>query len=229
MEYKRLVIHAIVRIVLGILFFSAFFFGTAGTWNWPEAWLLIAIQFAVSIAMSIWLLQYNPELMRDRLTFMKKSAKGWDKIFIIATIPLFLGLLIIPGLDAVRFQWSSLPFEVKIIGFIVMAAGWFLIFLVMKENTYLSRVVEIQEDKGHTVVTTGPYKVVRHPMYAGVIAIIFAIPLALGSVYGLFLALLMSIAFFIRTNLEDRTLREELPGYKEYVQKTKYRLLPGIW
>jgi protein-S-isoprenylcysteine O-methyltransferase Ste14 len=111
----------------------------------------------------------------------------------------------------------------------VILAGWYLIFRVMKENTFLSRVVEIQEDRGHTVVTTGPYKVVRHPMYVGAIALLFAIPLALGSIYGLIPAVLMTIAFILRTSLEDKTLHAELQGYLDYAQQTKYRLLPGIW
>lgn len=229
MDRKKLVIQVIVRLVLAIFFLMAFFFGAAGTWNWPEAWIFIIIQFTVSIAMSAWLLKHNLELMKERMTFMKKSARSWDKIFTAATIPLFLALLIIPGLDAVRYQWSSVPLSVKIISFVVIGAGWYLIFRVMKENTFLSRVVEIQEERGHTVVTTGPYKAVRHSMYVGAIAITFAITLALGSVYGLIPAVLMTIAFIIRTFLEDKTLHAELPGYVEYAQKTKYRLLPGIW
>ena len=229
MAEKKLVIQVIVRIVMGILFFMAFFFITAGTWNWPEAWILVIIQFAVSTAMSIWLFKYNPELMKDRLAFMKKSAKKWDKVFMVSTIPLFLALLIIPGLDAVRYQWSSVPLVVKIISFIVIAVGWYLIFRVMQENTYLSRVVEIQEDKGHETITTGPYKYVRHPMYVAAIAIMLAIPLALGSVYGVIPGVLLAVAFIIRTSLEDKTLYQELPGYEEYAQKTKYRIIPGIW
>jgi len=229
MEHKKLVVHVIVRIVMGILFFIAFLFGTAGTWDWPEAWIFIVIQFTISIAMSIWLFKHDIELMKDRLTFMKKSAKGWDKVFMVSTIPLFLAFLIVPGLDAVRHKWSSVPLAVKIISFVVIVAGLYLIFRVMKENTYLSRVVEIQEDKGHKVVTTGPYKFVRHPMYVGAMSMFIAIPLALGSVFGLIPGGLMIIAFIIRTSLEDKTLHAELPGYAGYAQKTKYRLFPGIW
>lgn len=222
-------VQVAVRLVMGILFFMAFFFGTAGTWKWPEAWILIIIQFAVSMAMSIWLFKYNPELMKDRMSFMKKSARGWDKVIILSSIPLFLALLIIPGLDAVRYRWSFVSVFVKIISFVVIAGGWYLIFRVMRENTYLSRVVEIQDEKGHKVVTTGPYRYVRHPMYVGVILMFIAIPLALGSVYGIIPGVLLIIVFLIRTSLEDKTLREELPGYEEYSRKTKYRLLPGIW
>jgi len=229
MEHRRLVIHVIVRIVLGMLFFGAFFFGTAGTWNWPEAWLLVGIQFAVSAAMSIWLFQYNPELMKDRLAFMKRSAKGWDKVIIIGSIPLFLALLIIPGLDALRYKWSSVPLGVKAISFFVIVCGWSLVFWVMKENAYLSRVVEIQKAKGHTVVTSGPYSLVRHPMYVGVMFMFVAIPLALGSAYGVIPGVLLIILFVIRTFFEDRTLHKELPGYAEYAQKTRYRLFPGVW
>ncbi len=229
MDQKRLAVQVIVRIVMGILFFIAFLFGTAGTWNWPEAWILIVTQFTVSIAMSIWLFKHDLELMKERMTFMKKSAKGWDKVFMVSTIPLFLAFLIVPGLDAVRHQWSAVPLAVRIISFVVIIAGWYLIFRVMKENTYLSRVVEIQEDRGHKVVTTGPYTYVRHPMYVGAMAMFIAIPLALGSVFGLIPGILLIIVFIIRTSLEDKTLHAELPGYDEYAKKTKYRLFPGIW
>lgn len=229
MEKKKLVIQVVVRMVMGILFFMTIFFGTAGTWNWPEAWILIVIQFTVSIVMSIWLLKHNIELMKERMTFMKKGVRGWDKVFMVSTIPLFLILLAIPGLDAVRYQWSSVPLIVKTISFIVIGAGWYLVFRVMQENTYLSRIVEIQVENGHEVVTTGPYTYVRHPMYAGIIAMLFAIPLALGSIFGLIPGVLLAIAFILRTALEDKTLIAELTGYDEYALKTKFRLFPGIW
>lgn len=229
MSKINLNVKIIVRLVIGFIFIIAFLFGTAGTFSWPEAWLYIIIQFSFSTTLSIWLKKNNPELLKDRMTFMKKSAKSWDKAIMIGIIPFFIALLIIPGLDAVRYQWSQVSFVLKTISFTVIIASLALVFWVMKENTYLSRVVEIQKERQHKVITTGPYKYVRHPMYVGIIALFFCLPIALGSLYGLIPAAFMVIGIIIRTHLEDKTLNKELQGYKEYAKKTKYRLLLGIW
>jgi protein-S-isoprenylcysteine O-methyltransferase Ste14 len=221
--------RVILRVILGFVFMCVFLFVPAGTIRWTEAWIYIVMQFSFSISISIWLRKRNPELLKDRLALMKRSAKGWDKVLMLSTTPFFFALLIIPGLDAVRYQWSYVSGEVKLTAFIVMFFALLSFFIVLRENTFLSRVVEIQEDKGHHVITTGPYRLVRHPMYVGVITLFFAIPLALGSLYGLLPGVGLAIAIIIRTYLEDKTLHKELPGYPEYSRKTRYRLLPGIW
>jgi len=218
----------IVKLVIGFLFITAFLFGAAGTFSWPEAWLYIIIQFSVSIALSIWLKKNYPEFLEDQMS-RKKSAKSWDKAIRIGTIPFFIALLIIPGLDAIRYQWSHVSFAQKTISFIVIIASLALISWVRKENACLSRVVEIQKEQQHILITTGPYKYVRHPIYVGLIAYLCCLPIALGSLYGLIPAAFLVIGMIIRIHLEDKTLHKELPGYKEYAKKTKYRLLPGIW
>jgi len=226
---EKLNVKIIDRLLVGFLLFTGILFGAAGTFNWPEAWLYIIVQFSYSIALSVWLKRNNPELLKDRMIFMKKTAKTWDKAIMIGTLPLSITLIIIPGLDAVRYQWSQVIFPLKAISFIVILASFALFFWVIKENTYLSRVVEIQKERGHKVITTGPYKYVRHPMYVGVIALLFSLPVALGSLYGLIPAAFLLIVIIIRTHLEDRTLHNELTEYEEYAEETKYRLLPGVW
>jgi protein-S-isoprenylcysteine O-methyltransferase Ste14 len=229
MADKGLVIKVLIRFILGLIFIGIFFFGTAGTFSWPEAWIFIGIQFSWSIGIVIWLFKHNPELLKDRMSLMKKSAKSWDKVILTASIPFYLAFLVIPGLDAVRFQWSIVPMAVKIFCFILIAVSFIWIGLVMKENTYLSRVVEIQTERGHKVITTGPYKFVRHPMYVATLVLLFCFPPALGSLYGLIPVFFAAITVVIRTHLEDKTLHKELEGYVEYAEKTKYRLIPGIW
>jgi protein-S-isoprenylcysteine O-methyltransferase Ste14 len=219
MPQKNLYIKVMIRLLIGFIFIAGFLFGTAGTFNWPEAWLYIIIQFSLSITFYTWLKKNNPELLKDRLIFRKKTAKSWDKAITTGSLPFLIALLIVPGLDAVRYQWSQVSLAIKTIGFLA----------IMKENAYLSRVVEIQKERQHKVITTGPYKYVRHPMYVGIITLGLCLPLALGSLYGLIPAVFLVIAVIIRTYLEDKTLYEELPGYKEYAKKTKYRLLPGVW
>jgi protein-S-isoprenylcysteine O-methyltransferase Ste14 len=146
-----------VRMTLALFVYGLVFFGSAGTFNWPEGWLFILVYFLWGIPIVIWLKKNDPALLMDRMTYMKKSTKKWDKMFIILTTPVFLALFILPGLDAVRFEWSYIPFVGKLIGFLGIIASFFLITVVMKENTFLSRVVEVQKERKHKVIDTGPY------------------------------------------------------------------------
>jgi protein-S-isoprenylcysteine O-methyltransferase Ste14 len=229
MVEKGLVARLIARFISGLVFIGAILFGTAGTFNWPEAWVYIVIQFGWSAALTVWLWSHDPELLKDRLKFTKKSAKRWDKVLGFASMPFYIPYLVIPGFDAVRCQWSHVPLGVKVICFGLVTASFIWITWIMKENTFLSRFVEIQEERGHKVITTGPYKFIRHPMYIGATIILLSLPVALGSLYALIPAAFCVVFVIIRTYLEDKTLHKELEGYVEYAQKTKYRLLPGIW
>ncbi len=218
----------IIRTIFTVLFGIAAIFVPAGTLNWTEAWLFI-ILYAIAVTAAIfWMKKKAPDLLKERMK-KKKNVKSWDKIFMAFYSIFLLVILILPGLDAIRFQWSNVPLIAKTLAFIGYIPGSGLAFWAMKENAFLSDVVRIQEDRGHTVCTTGPYKYVRHPMYVGVILIMICFPFSLGSVYTLIPAVIIVILFFIRTALEDKTLREELPGYAEYAQKVRYRLIPGIW
>jgi len=163
------------------------------------------------------------------MVFLKGETRGWDRIIIIVSTILFVPYLLLPGFDAVRYQWSSVPLPVSVAGFAGVIVSLLLFFAVLRENTYLSRFVEIQKEKGHKVITTGPYRYVRHPMYAGLILLLYSLPLALGSLWTLVPASVLTVIFVIRTYLEDQTLREELEGYQAYSARVKYRLLPGIW
>jgi protein-S-isoprenylcysteine O-methyltransferase Ste14 len=219
----------LARLLTAIIIMSVAFFGTAGTLAWPEAWLYMIFQLSFSTAASVWLKKHNPDLLRDRMTFLKRSARGWDKAILWISTVFFIPYLLLPGLDAIRYQWSSVPLPIRAIGFIGIGSSWLLIFRVMRENTYLSRVVEIQKERGHRVITTGPYRYIRHPMYVGVILLFFCIPLGLGSLWALLPAVLLTALIAVRTHLEDKTLHEELDGYKAYAEKVRYRLIPGIW
>jgi protein-S-isoprenylcysteine O-methyltransferase Ste14 len=218
-----------MRFVGGIAIMSAAFFGSAGTLDWPEAWIYMILQYSFSMMLGIWLKKHNPSLLRDRMAFLKPTAKAWDKVILLISTIAFIPYLILPGLDAVRFQWSSVPLLVKAVGFIGIILSFMLVFWVMRENTFLSRIVEIQKEKGHRVITTGPYQYVRHPMYFGVIVLFFSIPVALGSLLGLIPSGALTLLILIRTVLEDKTLREELEGYNSYTEKVRYKIIPGIW
>jgi protein-S-isoprenylcysteine O-methyltransferase Ste14 len=213
-----------------IIFFMALIFVPAGTIKWLEAWIFLLIYFLFAAALVLWLKKNDPELLKERMAAKKKkNVKGWDRAIISAYTLLVLALIVLAGLDAVRFRWSRVPLEIKVLGFIGFIPTVILVFWTVKENSYLSEMVRIQEERGHQVCTTGPYQYVRHPMYVGVIIFLFCLPLCLGSLYALVPASLSVILFILRTALEDKTLQQELPGYKEYAQKVRYRLIPGIW
>lgn len=218
----------VIKGLVTVLFILALLFVPAGTLHWPEAWLLLLLYFAAVSGVMIWMKTKAPGLLKERIS-RNKEIKSWDKIIMTAYSFLLIILLAVPGLDSVRFGWSEVSFVVKALGFIGYIPALVFAFWAMRENAYSSDVVRIQEDRGHTVCTTGPYRFVRHPMYVGVILFVLCLPLSLGSLYSFIPALLIIILFIIRTSLEDKTLQKELPGYKEYAQKVRYRLLPGVW
>ncbi len=204
----------------------------AGTWRWWEAWIIIGLWTVFGVVLTHYLLRHDPALLAERMKFipLDKDQKVWDKVLMLLFFIAYIGLYIISGFDVVRYEWSEpLPVWMKIIAVLVHLPCFLLLGWVMRENTYLSQVVKIDEDRGHQVVTTGPYALVRHPMYTVVIVLLFAIPVALGSRFALILAAFLTLLLLIRTYFEDRTLHAELEGYPEYAKQTRYRLIPGIW
>lgn len=209
------------------VFIALALFLPAGTIYWIQGWIYITIMIIFSATFITYLTKKDPELLKARAK--TKTTESWDKKLGIISTPFFILLYILPGFDAVRFQWSNLPFYISLIGFIVMFLAVFLFFLVSRENTYLSRVVEIQEERGHRVITTGPYRIVRHPMYLSVIILYTSHCFALGSLFSLIPCIFVVIVIILRTIRENKMLNEQLEGYKEYAQKTRYKLIPGIW
>lgn len=218
----------IIRSVLAILLLFILIFVPAGTFKWPEAWIYLGLYFAAVTSMLVWMKKKAPGLLKERMA-KKKDAKTWDKIIISVYSFILVVLLVVPGLDAVRFGWSKVPLILKALAFIGYIPAVGFAFWAMKENAYLSDVVRIQKDRGHTVCTTGPYRYIRHPMYVGIILVMICFPLSLGSLYSYIPAFMITVLFVIRTALEDKSLKEELPGYREYTEKVRYRLIPGIW
>lgn len=211
-----------LAILLGVIFIPA------GTLRWTEAWLFLLLYLVLVTTILALLKKRNPGLFRER-TSINKQAKSWDKKIMRIYTLLLIALLGIPGLDAVRFHWSEMPLIVQALGFLGYIPALIFAFWAMLENAYASNVVRIQEDRGHKVCATGPYRFIRHPMYVGVILAVLSIPLSLGSFYALIPAAFIILLFVVRTALEDKTLQKELPGYMEYAQKVRYRLIPGVW
>ncbi len=199
----------------------------AGTIFWLQGWIYILIMIFFSTFLMTYLTKKDPELLKSRAK--AKSTEKWDNIIGLIATPFFILMYILPGFDAVRFRWSNIPLFVNIIGFLTMFIAIILFLVVLRENRYLSRVVEIQEERGHTVITTGPYRIVRHPMYVAVIILYPSHCIALGSLFSLIPCAGIIIIIILRTIREDKMLHERLDGYKEYAQTTRYKLIPGIW
>lgn len=201
----------------------------AGTIVWAVGWVYLVLFFSFFLSVNAWLFRYNPGLLQERMSLSKPDQKGWDKVI----FPLFLifpfAWLVFISFDAVRFHWSPVPIWLQGVGALVLLCSFYLFFLTFRENSYLSPVVRIQNERGHTVVSTGPYHYVRHPMYAGFLLFMTGTPLLLGSWYGVLLGLAFMIVLARRAVLEERTLQKELRGYADYMAQVKYRLIPYIW
>ncbi len=224
-----LALKALAFLVISFLLMSLTLFLAAGTIAWPAGWIwLILLHVWLLIGIGL-LLKYNRGLLQERLSISQSNQKAWDKVFLLLyELFLFAWLALMP-LDAMRFHWSLMPLVLQVIGVIALIASFLLISLTFRENAFLSPMVRIQEERGQTVISTGPYHYVRHPMYAGGFLLFLGTPLLLGSWYGLFLFLLFLPSVAVRAILEERMLREELPGYEAYMTQVKYRLIPYVW
>lgn len=201
----------------------------AGTIGWLPGWIFLVMFFGFGIAITLWLFRHDPGLLQERMAGTKSTQYRWDKVFVYLMYPLFFVWLIIMPLDAVRFQLSHMPEWLQIGGALLLLGSFYLFYMTYRENPYLSPVVRIQEDRGQTVVTTGPYHYVRHPLYSGFVLFFLGTALLLGSWYGFIFSLILVGMFAWRAVMEERTLREELSGYDAYMAQVKYRLIPYLW
>ncbi|WP_374687561.1 isoprenylcysteine carboxylmethyltransferase family protein [Promineifilum sp.] len=217
------------RLFLGVLLFTAAQAGVAflaaGTLRWAAAWAyfgVYALCFTLGLA---WVASVNPAVINERGR-RSTNTEAFDRRFHRVMPLTIFGGLIVGGLDH-RFGWSTMPAPLQLAGLALLVASLAIASWVLATNAYASRVVRLQE--GHRVVTTGPYRFVRHPMYSGTLLAWVAAALSLGS-WWLFVPAALGIALFVwRTRLEDATLQEKLPGYREYARQTRYRLVPGVW
>lgn len=226
---NRLIARRLVQIVLSIVIQGTLLFVASGQFNWGMAWVYLGVSVGFVAVNSAVLLARNPDLIAERAQ-MKRDAKSWDKVLaalIVAVLPLIS--LTVVGLDR-RFGWSPpLGGALPALATLVMIAGSGVWIWAMASNNFFSGLVRIQKERGHTVQTAGPYQVVRHPGYVGLTLLTLAPPLMLGSLWALIPAGLSTVGLIVRTALEDKTLQQELEGYRDYARQVRYRLLPGLW
>jgi protein-S-isoprenylcysteine O-methyltransferase Ste14 len=224
-------IQRIVRqSLVGLAIMLVLLFVPAGTLAWPAGWVFL-IEFAVaSVLITRWLLRHNPDLLAERMKpLIQRDQKPWDKALMAVFLLLWCAWFVVMALDAVRFSWSGVPLWMQAFGVLAIAISMYIMFLIMRTNSFAAPVVKIQAERGHRVISDGPYAIVRHPMYGGALLLILGIPLLLGSWWGLALSPVLILLFGVRAVMEERTLMAELPGYADYAAKVRYRLIPMIW
>jgi protein-S-isoprenylcysteine O-methyltransferase Ste14 len=230
-EMRRAILKWIVQASAGVVVFGVILFLAAGRLDWVWGWVFLGLLAAFLIAHPLILVTINPELLVERGKGLRdKGVKRWDRwIASLAAGVMPLASWIVAGLD-VRFGWTGpIPLAYHLAGALGMALGFSLFLWAMASNAYFSEGVRIQEERGHEVATKGPYRYVRHPGYNGAILAQLSTPLLLGSYWAVIPSILSVVFYIVRTYFEDKTLILELPGYNDYVQQTRYRLLPGVW
>ncbi len=209
--------------------FALALFLPAGTLAWHAGWIFLLLFFGFYLMVTMWLYTHNPGLMQERLRLGSSDQEGWDKVLFPLMELCFIIWLIFMSLDAVRFHWSSVPLWLQMVGMLILLCSFYFLFRTFRENSYLSPVVRIQEERGQAVVSTGLYHYIRHPMYTEILVFIVGTSLLLGSWYGLSFVIICMAILARRAVLEERTLRTELPGYTSYMAQVKYRFIPYIW
>jgi protein-S-isoprenylcysteine O-methyltransferase Ste14 len=214
---------AVMLVILALILFVP-----AGRIDWLRGWLFFLVFTAATAIAIIYLWRVNPEIFKARRT-IHKGTKGWDLALLAVLLPAMVAAIPVAALDDGRFHWSQAGWWVVGVGYVLFLSGYTLMTRAQAVNRFFEPGVRIQTDRGHHVIESGPYRFVRHPGYAAAILLFFGLGLALGSYWALVPAALAAITLILRTVWEDRTLHDELPGYRDYARKVRYRLIPGIW
>ncbi len=205
-----------LRGVIGHIILFLYLFVPAGRWDYWQGWLYFSVSVGLTVTY-LFLFRHKADLMQERIK-PGPGIKWWDRIFFVFYLPLYCMIPILSAYDAGHAAWTNLPLNGGIygLGYLLFVSGLSLVCWAMWTNPFFSSVVRIQNDRGHEVVDRGPYAYVRHPGYVGALIMMYGIPLCLGSLYALILSMAISVVVMIRTGLEDATLQNELPGYREY-------------
>ena len=220
----KLLCSALIKVSLGILLVGAMVFWPAGNLAFEKGWLFMGLLFIPMLIAGFVMLLKAPKLLEKRLD--AKEKQGEQKMVVAISGLMFLAGFVVAGLDY-RFGWSRMPMAVTVVSSVLFLIGYGLYGEVLRENAYLSRTIKVEQ--GQTVVSTGLYGIVRHPMYAATVLLFLMMPLVLGSWYATIIFLIYPVLIVIRLTGEEKLLVKELPGYAEYRKKVKYRLIPIIW
>jgi protein-S-isoprenylcysteine O-methyltransferase Ste14 len=233
-DVRTAVRHWLIKGYVGVAFTAAMLFIPAWRLDWAMGWVYVALWLLWHTALALILIPTNPELLAERAR-AQKGSKSWDVMLVSFAGLATMAQGVLAGLD-LRLGWTAqalsggkVSLTLQITAAVIAALGYALVVWAMTANAFFSETVRMQEDRGQTVVTGGPYRIVRHPGYVGSVTFNLVSPIMLGSLWALIPGVLGALTFVIRTSLEDRTLQQELPDYVEYTRRTRYRLVPGIW
>lgn len=224
---RSMLIQSAVSLVLAMLLL----FLPAGTVAWPQGWIFLALFFGCSQATGLWLLRRDPALLAERMRSpLSGNQTPRDRAIIVGIMIAFVGWLVFMAFDAVRFRWSHTPVWAQILGAMLIVAAFAGWIAVLRANSFAATQIRLQPDRGQSVITTGPYAVVRHPMYAYVLLLMIGAPLLLGSLWGLLLGFVLFVPLLaLRIRGEEAMLMAGLSGYPDYARTVRSRLIPGVW
>jgi len=221
---------AVVQTAVALAAMGAVLFLAAGHWDWVPAWIFLAEIGVASVAMCAWLARHDPALLASRLSGpVQRGQQMWDRVFIVVAMIVFFAWLALCGLDARRFGWSFVPVWAQVCGVVLIALSMIASWQTFRFNSFAAPQVRVQADRAHHVITDGPYRFVRHPMYAGALLMFAGTPLLLGSWWGLLAVPVGAAGFGFRAVGEERLLRRDLVGYDAYAARVRFRLVPGVW
>lgn len=216
--------------VAWICLMGAALFGSAGTLDWRGGWIFMGEMVLSSGATVAWLAMHDPALLKERLgSPIQRDQKFWDKVFMPSIVVIWYGWMVLMALDVKRWHFSAVPDWVTYTGAALIPLGFLVVLRTFRENTFAAPVIKIQQERGQKVIDTGPYALVRHPMYAGAFLYLLGTPLVLGSWIGLAALPLIAGSLIVRIFIEEAALRDGLSGYREYAARVRYRLVPGVW
>ena len=222
-------LRLILRTGWALLCYALCMFVPAGTLAWFRGWLFLFVMVGTMMLVSLYLRRVNPEVIAARIN-RHQGTKRWDRLLVMVfMLPTMLAIPIVAALDDGRYHWLPVSWWVCVPGYALWIMGMVGVTWAESVNKFFETTVRIQTDRGHHVIDSGPYAIVRHPGYVFISILLVSTPLALGSLWALIPAVLACMILVVRTILEDQTLREELAGYEEYAQRVKYRLIPGVW
>jgi protein-S-isoprenylcysteine O-methyltransferase Ste14 len=235
-----MMVRGMVQTAIWLIVLGAILFGSGGDWAWPRGWVFIVEMAVSSVLIGGWLARHDPALFESRLSRpFQRDQMPWDRLFLAGAMIAFVAWLVLMGLDGRRFGWSHAPMPIpgqwipgqwfETSGAVLIALCMILVWRVFRYNSFAAPQVRIQADRGQRVISDGPYRIVRHPMYAAAILYFLGTPLLLGSWWGLLPVPLFVAGLGARAVGEERMLRHALPAYNDYARRVRFRLVPGVW
>jgi protein-S-isoprenylcysteine O-methyltransferase Ste14 len=219
----------LIQTVVWFALQAALLLGIAGDWTWPQGWTYLGEVLALSGATTVGLMLNDPELLKARMSSpFKRNQRPLDLAIILVFVAAYVGWFVLIGLDH-RFLWSATPLPVQILGAVLIGVGMMLVWETFRANTFATTQVRVQAERAQTVVDSGPYAYIRHPMYAGMVLFVIGTPLMLSSLWGLAATPLLFVLLGLRTLGEEKVLKQDLAGYADYMTKTPWRIVPGVW